>query len=135
MVYRRTSSTTPTSVDERDSTYTSSDVYATVVQPEPPSPTTSQEPMSRKCDVEECGKIYTGKDSANSLARHKREKHSDRSFTCPITFCGHAPHRLHNLRAHWEAKHKGMAMPSWLAATQTRGGGGVKRKKGGSATE
>jgi len=82
--------------------------------------------------VEGCGKIYTGSDSTKNLARHKREKHSTRSsFTCPVPYCGHDSLRLHNLRAHWDTKHKdkGMAMPWWLAATQTRGGGGMKRKR------
>jgi hypothetical protein len=86
--------------------------------------------------VKGCGKIYTGGDSANSLARHKREKHSNRpSFACSVQFCTHVSRRLHNLRVHWDTKHTGIATPEWLVATQTRGGGGAKRKREHFATD
>ena len=126
MVFRRTGSTSSSASDSHGDK--SVNTPGTSIQREPTS--ASRETISRKCDVEGCGKIYTGGDSANSLARHKREKHSNRlSSICPVQFCGHSSNRLHNLRHHWNTKHKGMAMPEWLVATQTRGGGGVKRKR------
>jgi hypothetical protein len=133
MIYRCTSSTTPGSVNTSSAL---SETSAASMQQEPQPPPASQETNRGKCDVEGCSKIYTGGDSANSLARHKREKHSNRSsFTCPAPLCRHTSWRLHNLRVHWETKHKTTAMPEWLVATQARGGGGMKRKRDGLATD
>jgi hypothetical protein len=133
MVYRCTSSTTTSLTND---SHILSGISADSIQREPQTSPASREAVTRKCNVEGCSKIYTGGDSANSLARHKREKHSNRSsFTCPVPFCGHGTWRLHNLRVHWEKKHKIMAMPEWLIATQARGGGGVKRKREPSATD
>ncbi|KAH8784451.1 hypothetical protein BGZ57DRAFT_883797, partial [Hyaloscypha finlandica] len=94
----------------------------------------SREPVRRKCDVEGCGKVYPGVYCTDALARHKREKHTNRSFfTCSAQSCGHESKRLHNLRVHWETKHKSMPMPEWLIGGSSCGES-VKRKRKHSMT-
>lgn len=82
------------------------------------------------CDYPGCDRVYNGGDGANSLRRHKREKHEGTSsWTCPFPGCLRVSSRQHNLRQHWVTSHAHAPLPPWLVPTKSKGGGGVSRKK------
>lgn len=109
--------------------------------PESRGKSSSQAFQPSVCDHPGCDKVYNGGDGANSLRRHKREKHEGKSsWTCPFPGCPLVSARQHNLRLHWVNSHGHTPMPPWLVPARSKGGGGVSRKKaepanGGNSVE
>ncbi|MCJ1267175.1 hypothetical protein MMC22_007060 [Lobaria immixta] len=98
--------------------------------PEPPGNSSTKTIQPSACDFPGCEKAYSGGDGANSLRRHKREKHQgSSSWPCPFGGCPTVSTRLHNLRQHWIKSHGPTPLPTWLVPTRSKGGGGVSRKK------